>query len=78
MCENQFKKYESSPFQKGWNKLPVGLVDEVATKIMAALSVSSRAQFWRHLNGQVKHSCAECQVIEEIFAGAGVTDIWDI
>jgi len=76
MCENSSQSFENCAFFRGWNKLPMGKVDEVQTKIMAALSVNSRAQFWRHLNGQTRHSKAECDAIENIFREAGVTDIW--
>lgn len=76
MCENSSVNYENHAFLRGWNKLPFGSVETVQGKIMDALSVNSRTQFWRHLNGQTRHSKAECEAIEKIFSEAGVIDIW--
>lgn len=70
------KTKEVSAFQRGWNKLPFGEVTNVQVKIMEALSINSRAQFYRHLTGRTRRSKAECDRIEEIFREAGVTDIW--
>lgn len=66
----------SFAFKKGWNQLKQVDVEQVKTRIMAALNLTSTPPFYQRLNGKVEPKVTEAEAIENIFAEYGITEVW--
>lgn len=63
-------------FKKGFNQVQIGQSSEVKEKLMAALSITTRASWSARLNGQIEPKVSEAQAIEKVFAEYKIKDIW--
>ncbi len=66
----------SFSFKKGWKKLPIGAAANVRVKIMDALGIKAKPNFYARLNGDVEPKVTEAQAIEGIFAEYGIKEVW--
>ena len=64
-------------FQKGWNKVPIGSRAEVFKALMSALGLKCRTSLYPRINGTCEPKVSAAEAIEKVFAGYGITEIWD-
>lgn len=63
-------------FKKGFEQIQQKDADAVKKEIMAALKITTRAGWWKRVNGMVEPKVSEAEAINKVFANYGVTDIW--
>lgn len=65
-------------FNRGWGKLPHGVVKEVEDELKEALGVDSRMQVYVYRVGRCKKgpSIEQAILVTRVFIGYGVTDMW--
>lgn len=63
-------------FQKGFSQVQIGQSKEVRDKLMAELSITTRASWSARLNGKIEPKVSEAQAIEKVFAEYGIINIW--
>lgn len=63
-------------FKKGWGQVPHDKTKEVRRRIMEALNLQARNNFYIRLRGEIEPKVSEAESIEAIFLEFGITDIW--
>lgn len=67
---------ENFSFKKGYSQVRRIDAQAVKEQIMNALGLTTRAAWWKRLNGIVEPKVSEAAAIESIFAEYGITEIW--
>lgn len=63
-------------FKKGWGQVPRAKSEEVRKKIMTALGLQARNNFYVRLRGKIEPKVSEAEAIEKIFREYGITEVW--
>lgn len=63
-------------FKKGWSQLPRNKMEEARLRIMTALKLQARNNFYIRLRGKIEPKVSEAEKIEEIFREYGITEVW--
>lgn len=63
--------------KKGFNQISIGDSSKVKKELMDALHITSRSAWSLYLRGIYQPRYDEVQVIEQIFAQYGITNIWE-
>jgi len=63
-------------FKKGWGQVPHEKTKEVRERIMTALGLQARNNFYIRLRGKIEPKVSEAEKIEEIFREYGITEVW--
>ena len=63
-------------FKKGWGQVPHDKTKEVRERIMTALNLKARNNFYIRLRGEIEPKVTEAEALEKIFGDYGITEVW--
>ena len=78
-AKNSTKKVvPESAFVTGWSQVPPYCRDMVMQQLMEAFGISSKAQFYARMRGEVEPRKSQIEGIEAVFNRYGITVIWGL
>jgi hypothetical protein len=69
-------KIRPHSFRRGYDQLKRGEYLEVRREIMESLGITTKMSFYNRLNGKIVPKVTEAEIIEGIFAGRGILEVW--
>jgi hypothetical protein len=64
-------------FQKGFDQVPKGMLNQVKTELMAVFNITTRAAWYRRLYGRIIPRADQVQAVEAVFKKYSITkNIW--
>lgn len=63
-------------FQKGFDQVPKGMLNQVKEELMAVFNITTRAAWYRRLYGSTIPRADQVQAVEAVFKKYGIKNIW--